>query len=260
MKRLTRLISASIFLGLIFILLFSAYTSEAVKRSRRTCSGLEIIIRDSLRNRFVDKADIEDCLISEFGDFKGKAMDSISLVSIEKTVDARSAVRKSEAYMTKDGILHISITQREPVVRFQGKDAGIYADEEGCLFPLQKSYTAHVPVVDGFLPFRPGPGFKGLPTDTGAREWIGRIVEMIRYMNSTGVWDRNIVQINVRENGDLVLIPREGREKFIFGPPVQIEDKFRKMGLYYTSIVPAKGEGFYSTVNLKFEDRIICRK
>lgn len=133
MKRLTRLISASIFLGLIFILLFSAYTSEAVKRSRRACSGLEIIIRDSLRNRFVDKADIEDCLISEFGDFKGKIMDSISLVSIEKAVDARSAVRKSEAYMTKDGILHISITQRKPVVRFQGKDAGIYADEEGCL-------------------------------------------------------------------------------------------------------------------------------
>ena len=36
--------------------------------------------------------------------------------------------------------------------------------------------------------------------------------------------------------------------------------KFEKIGRYYTAIVPDKGEGYYSTVNVKFKDQIVCRK
>ena len=39
-----------------------------------------------------------------------------------------------------------------------------------------------------------------------------------------------------------------------------ISRKFSKMGKYYTTIVPEKGEGFYSTVNVKFDGQIVCRK
>ena len=80
------------------------------------------------------------------------------------------------------------------------------------------------------------------------------------FFHSLIIWLKNIVQIHVDEKGDLILIPDEGREKFIFGQPDSIEEKFRKMELYYTSIVPDKGKDFYSTVNLKYDGRIICRK
>ena len=131
MNRLTRYISAGIFTGLIFLLLLAAYSSQAVKRGRMACTGVEVTVLDSMKNSFVDSRDILSYLRSEYGDFTGKNVDSISLIRIEKDVDARSAVRKSEAYITKDGILHVDITQREPAVRFQKGEAGFYADAEG---------------------------------------------------------------------------------------------------------------------------------
>ena len=260
MKRMARYISAALFAGLTVVLLFAAYTSEAVKRSRVTCTGIEVVIADSLRNSFVTRADVLDCLKKEYGECTGRALDSIDLVKIEKAVDARSAVRKSEAYLTKDGILHIDVTQREPMVRFQKKEGGFYADEEGFLFPLQSTYTAHVPVIDGAIPLHVDSGYKGRPEDEKEREWTDRITGLVRYMNSSGIWARDIVQITVLPGGDLVLIPREGKEKFLFGQPKKIEEKFRKMEKYYTGIVPEKGRDFYSTVNLKYDRQIICRK
>ena len=37
-------------------------------------------------------------------------------------------------------------------------------------------------------------------------------------------------------------------------------EKFRKMEKYYTHIVPAKGEGHYKHVNLKFKGQIVCKE
>lgn len=260
MKRSARYISAAFFAGLMSLLMIAAFTAGAVKRSRVTWERTEITISDSMDNDFISGADIGAFLDSRFGSLKGRPVPEISVTEIEKAVDGRSAVKKSEVYMTKDGVLHIDVVQRTPMVRFQKKDGGFYADEDGFLFPLQKNGTAYVPVIDGAVPIKVESGYVGTPQSPEEKEWTELIIRLVRHMNESGVWAENIVQINVRENGDLVMIPREGNERFIFGPPVDIEDKFRKMGLYYTSVVPAKGEGFYSSVNLKFKDRIICRK
>ncbi len=79
-------------------------------------------------------------------------------------------------------------------------------------------------------------------------------------MNSSKNWAEIISQITVRPDWDLVMVPRKGKELFIFGQPDNLEEKFTKMEKYYTTILPEKGEGFYSTVNLKYNGQIICRK
>ena len=54
--------------------------------------------------------------------------------------------------------------------------------------------------------------------------------------------------------------PRQGKERFIFGLPSGFESKFDRMGRYYTTILPEKGAGYYSTVNVKYNGQIVCRK
>ena len=73
-------------------------------------------------------------------------------------------------------------------------------------------------------------------------------------------WEENIRNINVREDGNLVLVPAEGREKFIFGPPVRIAEKFSLMERYYTAVAPSKEGGYYSTVDLRYKGQLVCRK
>jgi cell division protein FtsQ len=85
-------------------------------------------------------------------------------------------------------------------------------------------------------------------------------MEIVNFIEKDRTWKDKIVQISVREDGDLILIPREGRERFLFGQPEDVEEKFSKMEKYYTHILPAKGEGHYRTVDLKYKGQIVCRE
>lgn len=260
MKKTVRHILALCFLALMAICLTAAYETSAVKRDALKCNGLAIAILDSVENSFVSGAEIRKFLDAESGDILGSRAGDIDLTEIEHIIDGKSAVLKSEAYMTKDGTLHIAVTQRRPAVRFQKQNGGFYADREGFIFPLQDSYTAYVPVIDGNIPVNATDSYKGEAGSEKEKKWIKDMISLVNYMDETGVWAENIVQITVLDNGDLVMIPRKGKEKFLFGSPQDIEDKFSRMEKYYTGILPAKGEGYYSSVNVKYKGQIICRK
>ena len=236
-----------------------AYMSGVSCRAPLKCTGLNVVIADSSMNRFVSKADVKKFLDKEYGEYVGMPLDSIDLAKVEKIIDGRSAVNKSEAYTTRDGMLNVKVTQRTPVVRFQKSDGGFYADAEGFLFPLQSSYASRVQVIDGEIPLKANSGYKGEITDEKERAWLEKVIDLVNYMENSRTWKDKIVQITVCDEGELIMGPREGTERFHFGQPDEIHEKFRKMETYYTAIVPAKGEKEYRVVNLEYEGQIVCR-
>ena len=236
-----------------------AYMSGVSCRAPLKCTGLNVVIADSSMNRVVSKADVKKFLDKEYGEYVGMLLDSIDLAKVEKIIDGRSAVNKSEAYTTRDGMLNVKVTQRTPVVRFQKSDGGFYADAEGFLFPLQSSYASRVQVIDGDIPLKANSGYKGEITDEKERAWLGKVIDLVNYMENSRTWKDKIVQITVCDGGELIMVPREGTERFHFGQPDEIQEKFRKMEKYYTAVVPAKGEKEYSVVNLEYDGQIVCR-
>ena len=236
-----------------------AYMSGVSCRAPLKCTGLNVVIADSSMNRFVSKADVKKFLDKEYGEYVGMLLDSIDLAKVEKIIDGRSAVNKSEAYTTRDGMLNVKVTQRTPVVRFHKTDGGFYADAEGFLFPLQSSYASRVQVIDGDIPLKANSGYKGEITDEKERAWLGKVIDLVNYMENSRPWKDKIVQITVCDGGELIMVPREGTERFHFGQPDEIQEKFRKMEKYYTAVVPAKGEKEYSVVNLEYDGQIVCR-
>ena len=230
------------------------------QRHEQTCCGIDVRILDSARLSFITVQDVKDCIREGYGVWNGRRLDSLGLRRIEAVLKDRSAILTSEAYTTRDGILHVRVTQREPVVRFQGPDGGFYSDENGFLFPLQQGYTSRVPIIDGNVPVRTGDGYKGQARTPQEREWIEGIIGLVRYIDRSKTWGSAIVQITVDAHGDIVMVPRTGKERFIFGRPDDWADKFSRMERYYTCIAPSKEEGYYATVNLKYPGQIICRK
>lgn len=237
-----------------------AFIAGASCRTPLTCKGLNVIITDSLSNRFVSSADVKKYIDDELGEYVGCRIDSINLCKVEEILDGKSAVLKSEAYTTPDGMLNVSLTQRTPVARFITATGGFYADNEGFIFPLQDSYSSRVQVIDGQIPVRIGRNFKGWLQDGSQKAWLEKVLAVVKYMEGSRIWKDKIVQINVTEGGELVLIPREGDEKFHFGQPDAIKEKFDKMELYYTSIIPAKGSGYYRDINLEYNGQIVCKQ
>ena len=251
-----------LYVGLSTILLaciIAAYIAGVQSRKPLVCKGIRIEVLDSAQNSFVTTSDVRKYLDKSYGKLIGMQLDSIDLVKVEKAVDSRSAVLKSQAYVTRDSILNITVTQRKPVVRFQKKDGGFYADAEGYIFPLQSSYASHVQIIDGAIPLAANSGYKGGIENPDERVWFKKIMNVVNYMEGSKVWKGKIVQIHVLENGELILVPREGNEKFLFGQPGSVEEKFSKMERYYTTIIPEKGSNKYKTVDVRFDNQIVCK-
>lgn len=245
---------------LLVAVLCVAFIAGVSCRAPLTCKGLNVVISDSLTNRFVSREDVKKYIDNEFGEYVGCHIDSIDLRKVEEILDGKSAVLKSQAYTTPDGMLNVSLTQRTPVARFITATGGFYADNEGFIFPLQDTYSSRVQIIDGRIPVRIGRDFKGWLQEGPQKIWLEKVLAVVKYMESSRTWKDKIVQINVIEGGELVLIPREGDEKFHFGQPDAVKEKFDKMELYYTSIIPAKGSGYYRSVNVEYDGQIVCKK
>jgi len=253
--KISLIVALFLLLGFICFVMFKSNTQ---KQSLKTCAGVKVEYADSYR--FVTPEDIERYLGKDYGAYIGQRLDSVDLRKVETILNSKSAVLKTEAFTTPDGFLNVKVYQREPIVRFQKGDNGFYADERGFLFPLQHNYTSRVPIIDGNIPMDVASGFKGEPKTDAEKEWLAQVIDLVNFLKGSKQWSENISQITVNGNGDLVMVPRQGKEKFIFGKPVNIESKFERIGKYYSAIVPEKGEGYYSSVSVKCDGQIICRK
>ncbi len=259
MNRIVKNMVLSLCGAALLLCIACSFIAGRASRSQVICERLEVVITDSLENSFVSKEDVRKYLEKEYGQYIGVAADSLDLVKIEKIIDNRSAVDKSQAYVTKDGTLHVTVSQRRPVVRFQKKNGGFYADAEGFIFPLQSSFASHVQVIDGNIPLAANSGYKGIIEDPKEKEWFQKVMRLVNFIENDRQWKGKIVQIHVDSKGELILIPREGKEHFLFGQPTGLEDKFSRMARYYTTIIPAKGADHYRKVDLRYEGQIVCR-
>lgn len=230
------------------------------ENGRLTCTRLNVIVKDSSGVKFIDREDIDAVINRYYGSFYGKKLDSLDLKKIEDAVCSHAAVRNGQVFITKDSTLNVMVEQKIPYLRFQWQDGGFYIEKDGCIFPLQKGFAADVPVVDGAIPVRIPSEGSGYAESKEEREWIQGVISLMKYIRGDRTWKNNIIQIHVEDSGDLVLIPAEGRERFIFGGPEEFDRKFDQIETYYTSIKPAKDSAYYKTVNVKYENQIICRQ
>ena len=239
---------AAVALMITFIGLMLVYRSVGIKHRKNVqCTGVAICVTDSIQNSFISASDVKKYLDSEYGTYVGCQIDSVDLLAIETILNSKTAVLNSDVYVTKDGLLNITIQQRKPAVRFLGSSKGFYADENGETFPLQNTFSSYVPVIDGHIPAE------------NDSIYIRNVIKLVKYLENSPRWKNKIVQMAADSTGNLTLVPREGQEKFLFGQPEDIERKMERMQMYYSHIVPEKGSKSYKKVDLRYTDQIICK-
>lgn len=256
MKKAVKYLLFALALALFLCVSALVLSQARARRHLMTCTKVEIIFKDTLN--FVSEDDVRSYLKRDCPVFIGQRVDSIRLYEIEKALDSRSAIRSTQAW-TSDSVLYISIAQREPVARMETADHAFYIDDRGFIFPVQGDCGKAFPIIQGKLPLHEPVGYKGLPSSEEGRQWTEKILTLLIYMKKSK-WEGRISKTQVQDNGDLVLVPVEGKEKIIFGRPENAQEKFAKVNEYYKRIKPAVEEGYYSTVNVKYKGQIICRK
>lgn len=247
-------------LGLLLaVVLIGAYILGSGQRSQTRCAWVDIRIEDSLQTPFVTSKKVKQYLAQEYGRLVGTPMDSIDLSKIENILNSKASIINSNAYKTSTGSLTIMITQRKPVVKFDAGDYGFYCDSEGYLLPLEPDFSGETLVVDGNIPLDTADCRRGAPVDPEDCRWLEEIVAMAGHINGSDIWKKRIAQITCNASGELTILPKAGREVFLFGRPEDIGQKFEKMQMYYERIVADKGENAYNVVDLRYEKQIICK-
>lgn len=228
------------------------------QRAQYACKEMVVSFEDSLR--FVSESEIRTYVSEEYGKFVGQRLDSVGLARIESILESRSAIMNAQAWTTDDGVLHVSVTQRAPALRFQDEEKGFYVDDRGFIFPLHASYTAPVRVINGRIPVSIPEGFKGEAPRETEKEWIQGMLALDSFIAKSRVWKNSVPDIAVESNGDITIKTTKGSESIVIGSYTNLTDKFRRLERYYDTILPQKGEGHYNKVNLKYNKQIVCRK
>ena len=226
---------------------------SAEGREQQRCRQVEIILLDSLESAIVDKAEMEE-MVSRLA--IGVPTAAVNLDSIERAIRARGEVMSVQVYAADPQTVAARMTQRKPVVRLENGPQHWYADPEGYLFPVNNAVD--VPVVTGHLPLHLADAYRGSVPEEN-RTWLLSLVELACYIDSKPVLQREIAQIDIADNGDIVLYTRSAGPAIIFGDSGGYVEKFRKLEAWWRNIAPQATEKKYKTINLKYNNQIICK-
>lgn len=238
-----------------------AYFYHAGKYARERaqeeiCTGINVILADSIENRAVTRRDVLEMIDGGRG-LIGHRMQDINIFALESSIAARGEVRKVEVFKDMTGYLNIMLEQRHPVMRFDNGRKSFYIDSTGYMFPIHN--VANVPIVTGRIPVSYSSGQQGYPETDKEKKWMDGMMAVGDYIESHDYWRSQIEQIDIAENGDICLCTRDSRYNIIFGDASDIETKFSKLTAFYKSIAPLEEAAHYKSVNLKYKKQIICR-
>lgn len=219
--------------------MFSGNSSEV------KCRDIKIEFMNDSDHPFVKEAEIEQLIERNGVKIKGKRMGEIDYEALEKTVESHTLIERAECFASPSGTVCINVWQHLPLLRIISPEGNYYVDSNGIKTGLSIHSAANVVVASGLI--------KDSMT-------VRELYRMAIILQSDPVWDALIEQIFVEDNGEWVLIPRAGDFEILFGMPVNMETKMKRISIFIRDYLPRMGWDRYSQINLKFDNQIICTK
>jgi len=241
---LKKIVSILSVLALIAIVAFIT-VDFADKRTGDTCKEVQVLLMDEAGTSFISKTEIQR-LLAEYGvQLKGKKLDRIDFEAVEEIVRRHKLVQRAECYACPSGVVCIAIWQHIPVLRLFNDSSSCYLDVNGKITGLSTLTAADVLVASGSI------------NDSTT---IRKLHKLALLLQDHPDWDALIEQVYVEPNGEWVLVPRIGEARIAFGRPVKMETKLNRVTVFMRDYLPKMGWNTYSTINVKFDNQIVCTK
>jgi cell division protein FtsQ len=209
------------------------------------CTGVDIVVRDSARYRFVTAAEMMAVMRSEGLYPVGKAWEEVDTEALENVLGRHEMVARAEAFRTPAGKVKVVITQSEPVLRVMSVYGNYYIDSDGKVMPVSRRSTARLIVASGYV-----------EKEMATRE----LYEIAVFLRDDTFWDAQIEQMYVRQDKEVELVPRVGNHRILLGEPKEFEDKLERLKLFYEQAIPKFGWGKYSVISLKYKNQVVCTR
>ena len=237
------------------------------KVDQEYCVSVDLRMEGKAANYFIDKHDVLEIIKENTGEVLGRHMGEIDVREIEKVLEIHSSIKNAEVYKQAGNIVKIRIEQRNPILRVIDKhNKSFYIDDEGFVMSVSKKFTARVPVANGNIAvdwnkLHNNYVHKVIQTkDSTEAKPIYDLFVLSNFISQQPFWSKQIQQIYVNKDGEIEMIPRIGAHIIILGNIKNYENKFRNLRAVYNKAFKAIGWNQYRTINLKFNNQVICTK
>jgi len=220
----------------LFLFGFADYQQKQMK-----LEDIEIVFEEK-QPLYLTETIVNKMLIQSESDLLSKTKSKINLHRLEQSLKKNKMTENAEVFYSPSGKLQVNITQRVPVLRISKKSGSYYIDRKGLPMPLSNQYAARVPLVTGLL------------NDQNNEECY----RLIQKINNDTFYQKQIIGIHRRKDGDYILNTRIGQQKIIFGKIENIDTKLKKLKVFYKKEWQSETLKKYKFINLKYKKQVVC--
>ncbi len=252
-KILTRLLWATGGIALLVVVL------SAVSQKRDSVTAEVVINVKELpdSSKLITEKDILTTITRSMGRSPiGMPTEKLDLRRMEERVLEKDPfISDADVYIDARNRLNIDIKQREPFIRIiDASGKNYYLDKHGKFMPTSINFTARVPVATGYIPsFTP----EFMRKRNGTLRHLFLFAEKIQQDEFMKAMTE---QIFVTKKREFIVIPKLGKQKIFFGKNRNIEDKFKRLKVFYTEGMPYEGWHKFATMDLRYEGQVVCNR
>jgi cell division protein FtsQ len=228
------------------------------KKVNNKVGNININIANLEGNRnLIKESDVLNVLKSFIGvkDLSYVRIKKIDISELEELLQNDKRLKSVEIYVDGKGKLNIDIEQKQPIVRMMdGSTKGYYLDKEGNRIPLVNHSAVRVPIATGnFELYEDGIFKRNKPMKIKEVFTISQKIHKDPFMKSL------IEQITVDDIGDIVLVPKIGRQYVVIGDTNFIDEKFDNLKIMYQEGMPREGWRKYTSLVLKYRGQVVAK-
>jgi cell division protein FtsQ len=232
--------------------LISLLVAANSKEQHHKCKEVAISIIGTGEKYFIGKSDISEMLkAGADGQLVNRSLPQINLARLEHSLEDNPWIKDAELYFDSRSVLHVIVTERQPVARvFTKSGHSFYIDSSGLRMPLLKKVSARVPVFTNFSAAK----------KLGSKDSIllNEIKQIAVFLDREPFWGAQIAQIDIMEDRKFELIPVFGNHIIRIGGAENIEQKLKRLFIFYQQVLRKTGFDKYSAVDLQYDGQVVA--
>lgn len=226
---------------LVFGLVIFLYGFAGKRNEARNLDEVEIHFTQT-ENLYVTEEAVNKLLIQKKLVVKNVGKETLDLNRVEAVLNKHEMIENAEVFLTLDGTLKTTISQRRPIARILG-DQTFYVDRLGKKMPLSPYYSARVPVLIGV-----------------AEEDLPEVYPLLKYINGDEFLFEHVTAVKQLDQNVYQLELRQMDFSLFFGKIERIEEKFNNFKAFYKKAYRDEILSTYKMVDLQFGNQVVCTK
>lgn len=239
-----RLIQNTILLVLAAALVIGTLWARDKSRGEQ-CTGIEVEVINADSTSFVTPQGVLNDLKGRGIKLVGKRMGDIDASDIEEALRLSPYLENADIVKCQNGKVLIRVSQLVPVFRVFDGESSYYVNRAGKHMTATNFYHSDVPVVQGHFTR------KYPPT---------RLLPLIDYVEKDSLLRSLVTMFIVRDSNNIILVPDISGHVINIGNADGLENKFAKLKLFYSQVMPKRGWNTFDTISVKWNHQVVATR